>query len=128
MILIQIILIVAFMVLVVQFLANPDSHRMQAWQKIFSILFFFLAVVAVLLPDSMNRVAHIVGVGRGADLLLYVLTLAFIFTTFNSYVKDKQGQRRVAGLVRKLAIFEANMNVHNVRLDTELKIKPGAEK
>jgi hypothetical protein len=121
MILIQAILVVAFVMLVARFLANPDSHLMKAWQKILGIVFFFLAIAAVLLPDSLNHVAHAVGVGRGADLLLYVLTMAFVFVAFNSYVKEKQGQRRLAVLVRRLAIVEANSHPHNVDLDTASK-------
>ena len=116
MILIQAILIAAFVVLVLRFLANPDSHRMKAWQKIFGLLFFMLAVVAVLLPNSLNSLAHVVGVGRGADLLLYVLTLAFLFVVCTAYVKERQNQQRMVGLTRRTAIIEANALAHNVEL------------
>jgi hypothetical protein len=116
MILIQGILIVAFLALVGRFLANPNSHQMKAWQKIFAVLFFLVAIFSVLLPDDLNTVAHFLGVGRGADLLLYLLTLAFIFLVFNLYVRDKQNQVRVVSLTRRIAIIDANQNPHNQSL------------
>lgn len=107
MILIQILLIAAFIVLLIRFLANPTSYQIKAWKKIIGILFVVLAIIAVLLPESLNKVANFVGVGRGADLLLYILTLAFIFVVFNLYVSSKQEQRQFVKLARKLALLEA---------------------
>jgi len=113
MILIQVILIVAFLLLLTRFLVDPNSHQMKAGQKLITVLFFALAIFAVLFPGALNRIAHLVGVGRGADLLLYVLTLTFIFTIFSLYVRDKQNQRQVVALVRRIALIEANQNPHN---------------
>jgi small membrane protein len=113
MIAIQIILILAFLALVVRFMANPNSHQMKAWQKILGLLFCMVAIYAVLLPDQLNRLANAVGVGRGADLLLYLLTLSFIFVVFNNYVHNRQEQKRLVMLARKLAIIEANQNPRN---------------
>src|SRR4051812_47488995 len=107
MIIIQLILIIAFLGLVVRFVGNPNSHQMKAWQKIFGLLFCLMAIYVVLLPEQSNRIAHLVGVGRGADLLLYLLTLAFVFVVFNACIRTRQEQRRMVMLARKLAIIEA---------------------
>ena len=53
--------------------------------------------------------AHALGIGRGADLLLYGLTVVVIFMLLNTYVKDKEEQRRFAILSRKVAILEATI-------------------
>lgn len=107
MILIQVILILAFALLLIKFLANPNSYQMKAWKKIIGVLFVALAVLAVLFPGALNHVANFFGVGRGADLLLYLLTLAFIFVVFSQYVNAKQEQKRFVKLARKMAIIEA---------------------
>lgn len=109
MIIIQIILIGSFVYLLLRLLTNSNSYQMNAWIKILGILFTVLAIVIVLSPNSLNAIAHLVGVTRGADLLLYLLTLAFILTVLNLYIKGKHEQKRLVQLARKVAILEAEL-------------------
>lgn len=109
MILIQLILILAFLILLLSFLRRQSSHQLSAWSKIFMVIFAAIAVFVVLFPDSSNSVAHFLGVTRGADLLLYILTLAFLFVVLNSYVNRKRDQQRLVALARKVALLEANL-------------------
>jgi hypothetical protein len=106
---IQIVLIAGFLMFLFRFLANPSSYQHKAWTKILTIIFALAAIVVVLFPDSSNTVAHWVGVTRGADLLLYLLTLSFIFTVFNMYIKEKQDQKRLVTLARKVALLDAQL-------------------
>lgn len=115
MILIQVILIVSFLYFLFRFLSNPNSSKMQAWKKILGVLFALLAIIVVLFPNISNDIAHIVGVGRGADLLLYLLTVSFIISNLNLYIKSKQDQRTTVELARKIAILEANMKSRRPR-------------
>ena len=108
MILIQVLLIIGFLVFLFRVIANPASYQLRAWMKILSAFFVFVAIVTVVFPNSTNSVAHALGVSRGADLLLYILTLAFIFGTFHSYIQEQQLQKRIVLLARKIAIIEAN--------------------
>jgi|SRR3569833_2780303 len=109
MIVIQVILIFGFIFLFWRFLANPGSHQVHAWIKILTFLFTILAIVVVAFPDISNSVAHSLGVKTGANLLLYLLTLAFIFAVINTYSRRKEDEKRVAVVVRRLAILEANL-------------------
>jgi hypothetical protein len=108
MIVIQIVLVAGFLYLLLSFLANPTSNQMRAWKKILVIGFTAVAIGAVLLPEKLNTIAHWFGVGRGADLLLYLLTLTFIIIVFDSYVKGQQDKKRLVIIARRLAILEAN--------------------
>jgi len=109
MILIQIILVLAFLLLILGFLKRQGSHQLSALAKIFMMLFAAAAIFVILFPDSSNSVAHFVGVGRGADLLLYLLTMSFIFVVLSSYLARKQDQRRFAMLARQVALLEAKI-------------------
>jgi hypothetical protein len=115
---IQIVLIVGFVLLLGRFLANPNSYQIKAWKKITGILLVLLAIVAVLFPDTLNHIANWVGVGRGADLLLYLLAIAFIFVVFGQYISSKQEQQRVVQLARKIALLEAEMDNASTRRKT----------
>jgi small membrane protein len=105
--LIQLFLVTAFGLLLAKLIGNPRSSRIKAWKKIAIIIFILIAIFAVLFPDSSNKLANLVGVGRGADLLLYLLTTAFVFSTFNGYVTNKIEQERYVILARKIALLEA---------------------
>ena len=105
--LIQLILTIAIIMVLVRFLTHRNSLQTKAWKKVLLVLFAAMAILFVLYPNEIDGLAHIVGVGRGADLLLYVLTVAFIFEQLNNYVKSKEENRRIVTLSRKIAIAEA---------------------
>lgn len=113
MIAIQVILIAGFLLFMFRFLANPSSYQLRAWAKIFTLLFTVVAIGVVLSPESANTVAHLVGVTRGADLLLYLLTLCFIFVVLHLYIKNKQDQKRLVELARKVALLESDIRYKN---------------
>ena len=105
--LIQILLLVCTTVLVVYFLSNRRKARAKAGVKIGFILFIFAAIWAVLRPDDLTVVANWVGVDRGTDLLLYALTVAFMFTTLSSWVRFREQDLRYARLARAIALRNA---------------------
>jgi hypothetical protein len=114
---IQILLCLGFLGIIAWLLINRKSAKGKAWQKIGLIGLLVLAIVAVLFPDSLNRLAHFLGVGRGADLVFYTFVFAFIAYVTTQYIKQKDHDRQVAILVRKVAIIEANERVSEKRLD-----------
>lgn len=107
---IQLLLIIGILFALVRFIGNSNSNRTKAWKKIMGIVFTLFAINIVLFPELANDMAHWVGVSRGADLLLYLLTLAFIFTSINQYVHAQEDQKRLVSLTRKVALLEAERN------------------
>ncbi|HJQ09261.1 MAG TPA: DUF2304 domain-containing protein [Candidatus Saccharimonadales bacterium] len=93
----------------VYFMSATNRTKTQAWKKILFTLFVLFMVVAIVLPDTTTRAANWVGVGRGADLLLYILSLAFVFFAITTYSKFQQERNRTFALARKLAIYEARL-------------------
>lgn len=104
---IQILLIFAAAVLGGYIFGNLHTQKGRAWKRIILVVFIIAMVGAILLPNQTTRVAHWVGVGRGADLLLYGLAVAFVFFVFNVYVKFQQQRNQMYALARKVAIAEA---------------------
>ena len=110
MILIQLVLILATLLILVRFLSVRDTLRTQAWKKILLLGFAAVAVAMIISPKLLDGIAHFLGVGRGADLLLYALTVAFVFGQLNTYVKSREEQKKIIILARKIAIAEARNN------------------
>lgn len=92
-------------------LRNRNTVRFQAGKKVLLLLFVLLGVVAIARPAYVTALANAVGVGRGADLLLYVLIVAFLFVVLNVYLKFKDADAREAQLVRALAVTEARLSL-----------------
>lgn len=110
---IRVFLILAVGLLLFWFLQQRISTRAQAWSKIVAILVCLIAVIAILLPNTTNRIAHFVGVGRGADLLLYILTIVVVSYLLVHYLHRRDDQAKVIQLARRVAIIEANQAPHN---------------
>jgi hypothetical protein len=110
----QVALVTLIILICLRFLASPNSLQTKAWKKILLIFFTISAIIAVFFPDITNKIANAVGIGRGADLLLYVLTMAFIFEQVNRYIKQKDEQKRQVTLARQIALLEATIRDNSI--------------
>ena len=103
--LMQLFLLLATATLVLYFLGNRRKARAKAGVKLGFLL--FICIWAVLRPDDLTIVANYVGVSRGTDLLLYLLVVAFMFTTLSSYIRFRELELRYARLARAVALQNA---------------------
>ena len=63
----------------------------------------------VVVPEATNRLAHAVGVGRGADLVTYLVELALLFIVIHYYTLFVDLDARVTALVREIALLRAEI-------------------
>lgn len=105
--LIRSLLIAAILWIAWYFLSSRGTSRSNAFKKVLLVAFVISAIVSILFPNLLTMLANMLGVGRGSDLLLYGLTLVVAFQLFNTYAKDKQNQKQIVHLSRKIAILEA---------------------
>lgn len=79
----------------------------------FHIVLVFLLLgagaVAVVMPETTSEVAQFFGVGRGADLVMYVSIIAILFVLVHYYSKFVELQRNVTQLTRELAILRTDL-------------------
>lgn len=101
---IQVLLIAAVLSLLVYLLRSRTNAKAKAWVKVGYVLFVVAAVYAILRPDDTTVLANWLGVARGADLLLYALAIAFLFTTLSTYLRFKELEVRYARLARAVAL------------------------
>jgi hypothetical protein len=69
-----------------------------------------LGVLGVLFPGTVTAVANAVGVGRGSDLVLYVLCVTFLFVTIAQNLRLVELRDRTVELARKQALLEAELH------------------
>lgn len=76
------------------------------------IIFAMLAVaaLAVVSPETTDDFANFVGVGRGVDLITYVIEVTVLFVLLHYYTKFVELQRKLTDVVRELAILRAEVD------------------
>lgn len=104
---IKLLLVLGLVVVALSFLRNRNAMRFQAGKKLALAAFALLCLVSVANPGVTNWLANRVGVGRGADLLLYLTVIGFLFVAVNTYLKFKDYDARLTALARSVAIEEA---------------------
>lgn len=107
---IQIILISIVLFFAVYFLAHANTYRVRAWKKILLIVFAVFMIFSIIWPDVTTEAAQFVGIGRGADLLLYFVAIGFIFESVNIHLKFQKQRTETHKLARRLAILEAKQH------------------
>ena len=106
---IQVLLIASVLVLLVYLLRSRASARSKAWVKVGYVLFVIASIYAIIRPDDTTVVANWVGVKRGADLITYMLIIAFAFTTLSTYMRFKDIELKYARLARAVALQTARV-------------------
>ena len=88
-------------------LLSSSGQRTQAVRRLGLGAFAAFAVLSILFPGVWTRIAHLVGVGRGTDLILYGLVIAFFSFVVTTYRRMRQFEARYTRLARRLALDEA---------------------
>ena len=88
-------------------LLRGGGARQQALRRVLMFLFILAAASSVFFPQAWTWVANLFGIGRGADLLLYLLVLIFIGFVANTYRRFRQLERSLTSLARELALLKA---------------------
>ena len=105
-VLIQLLLIIVVIITAVRLLRGRGA-RTQAVRRLGLMLFAGLAVWSILFPSVWNQIARLVGVGRGTDMVLYALVVAFLSFTLTTYFRFRDFEARYTKLARRLALDEA---------------------
>lgn len=71
------------------------------------IVLWLAAAGTIAFPGVLVRLAHLLGIGRGADLVLYVFILAGFVAFFVTYLRFRRVEEQLTAIVRHLAIRDA---------------------
>jgi hypothetical protein len=99
------------------FLLRNGGARQQALRRIVMLIFVLVAAFSVFFPQVWTWVANLLGIGRGADLLLYLLVLIFIGFVANTYRRFRQLENSLTTVSRELALLK--YQVENDKTDNQ---------
>jgi small membrane protein len=115
-VLIQVILIATTLGVLILLLQRRAAARTRAWKKLIMLALAAVAVTSILYPQLTTKVANLVGVGRGTDLVLYLLVAVFLYVTVGFYLRFRDLERQLTVIARRLAIDEAIQRQQEIRL------------
>jgi hypothetical protein len=104
---IKIILIIVLAAFAVFLMLPGRGVRHLAIRRLVMLLLVAAVVLAVVFPSAVTVVARFVGVGRGADLLLYGLIVVFVGNSILQQRRHRHTEREITELARQLAILQA---------------------
>jgi small membrane protein len=76
------------------------------WQLALWFLFWSGVCVAALHPETTNVLASWLGVGRGADVVIYLAVVALFYMLFRAFGKIEDLERQITRVVRAAALKE----------------------
>jgi small membrane protein len=107
-------MIIVFQILAVVLVAiaaflifRSGGARQQAVRRIFLLLFIAGVALSVFFPQVLTWVANLLGIGRGTDLIVYLVTIAFIGFVATTYRRFRHMEKDQTALARQLALLTA---------------------
>jgi hypothetical protein len=98
----QVLLVIALCILAVY------AYFQRRNAPLIAVLVFALTLCGLALavaPNIANDLAHFVGIGRGADLIVYCFILISLAAIFNLHLRFRLNEERLTRLVRALALL-----------------------
>src|SRR5262245_43534106 len=78
--------------------------RSQLLDRVVVAILFIASLVAIVRPDLTTFVAHYFGVGRGSDLVFYLMISGLAFLCVVLYIKLRRLEETQTIIVREIAI------------------------
>jgi hypothetical protein len=122
-IIVQLLLVASFAAVFLYALRSRTAHAVSATKKLAFMTFMLVVLVAVFSPRLVTEVANVVGVGRGADLVLYLLAVMFCFYVVNDYLRGQESRNQLHKLARRIAVVEA-LERYGIQRDTSAAAEP----
>lgn len=85
------------------------GERSLALKRILALLAALGAILAILFPTILTQIANFFGIGRGADLLLYVSIIGGLLFAVATIRAKARSDARVTQLARSVALMEARL-------------------
>jgi hypothetical protein len=89
---------------IVAFLVYTFRIRTVLFDRIIYLLLALGGLALVIRPALATDLAHVLGIGRGTDLLLYALVMLSLFRDVGTASELRQIERRLTLIVRQLAL------------------------
>lgn len=67
-------------------------------------ILWFSAIIIVYIPGKTTTLAHLLGMGRGFDAMVFLAVAALFYAVYRLYIKANEAEREMTELIRKTAL------------------------
>ena len=106
----QWVLVIALALIGLYLVKARKSASQQAIRRLFILIALLAGLFAVLFPNYTNAIANVLGIGRGADLLLYGFVIFVLFYVVHQYRRQLWQQKVTTDLARALTLAQAEID------------------
>lgn len=106
MLLIQIILNFIIIFFIVNLLSKLRRGELSTISFIFWLIFWLAGIIIINWPESTFFLARILGIGRGADVIIYFSIILIFYFIFYFSIKLRKIEKEITTLVRKISLEE----------------------
>lgn len=105
---IQIILVLFLIFAVSRVVNQVKSGNITAGSFIFWTGLFILAIIGVVTPELTGKLAKLLGIGRGADVIIYLSIVLLFYLVFRLSIIIEDLRHEITKLVREIALSKEN--------------------
>jgi hypothetical protein len=102
----QIAVAVLSLAAIISVMSKKKENLLGPMGAFFWVIFWIALVSIVSVPSITQRIADLIGIGRGVDLVMYVSIAVVFFLVFKLHIKVEGLKRDVTRLVRSQALEE----------------------
>lgn len=100
----QVLLLVIIFFALTRVLLRSREKNISIRSALFWVTIWTLAAVGTILPQTTSVIAHLVGVGRGADVVTYISLLLLFYLVFRIYVMMEEIRHDLTSIIRQIAL------------------------
>lgn len=104
---IKIVLLVCIAAIIGRVIGRARAREVGRGEVVFWLILWLGAAAVVVWPQATDPIAHALGVGRGADLLVYLAVVALFFLVFRIMATLHRLDRQITTVVRAHALDTA---------------------
>lgn len=112
MLLIQIIINLVIVFFVVNLFIKLRRDQIGLVSFIFWLFFWLAGIVIISWPESTNFLARTLGVGRGADVILYFSIIIIFYFIFYLTIKLRKIEKEITQVVRQITYQDKEKDAH----------------
>jgi small membrane protein len=101
---IQFVLLAFVLAALAKMIHSYQQRRMRTRNFLFWTLVWPGTAAIIIFPDATSFVAHILGIGRGADLIIYASLLMSFYLIFRIHLMLARLEQEITEIVRAIAL------------------------
>ncbi len=101
---IQLILILFVLFALSRAYLRYEEGKIRTGEFVFWVVIWVSAIIAIIWPRTVGYLSQTFGIGRPADLILYVALILLFYLIFRAYVALDSIEEEITKIVREVAI------------------------